>query len=140
MLTWLLGRVQQKVALDKLKPMLEAKPGALTSSRSSKTGEFFLVSEQNVSPVLSARNLIPTEQLPEGVFLNWLACCDNSHPNYDGIGQLRPSHCHESRVLHVAFPSWANASPKSANSDRVCPTKFPAVVVTHGPAARRSRG
>jgi hypothetical protein len=64
-LTWLIGRVKEPVAIGKLKPMLESKPGAADKLAQQKTGEFYLVSEGNVSPVSATRNLIPTEQLPE---------------------------------------------------------------------------
>lgn len=64
-LTWLLGRVKEPVAIGKLKPMLEAKPGAAENLAGQKAGEFYLVREADVSPVHAIRNLVPTEQLPE---------------------------------------------------------------------------
>ena len=70
MLTWLLGRVKEPVALGKLKPMLETKPGALEKLAGQKAGEFYLVREGDVQPVRAARNLIPTEQLPEDRILD----------------------------------------------------------------------
>lgn len=63
--TWLIGRVKEKVAIDKLKPTLEAKPGAADRLAEQKAGEFYLVREGDVQPVLVMRNLIPTEQVPE---------------------------------------------------------------------------
>jgi hypothetical protein len=64
-LTWLIGRVKEPVAIGKLKPMLEAKPGAAENLANQKAGEFYLVRETDVRPVQATRNLIPTEQLPE---------------------------------------------------------------------------
>jgi hypothetical protein len=63
--TWLIGQVKESVAINKLKPMLESKPGAADRLAQQKTGEFYLVSEGSVAPVQAARNLIPTEQLAD---------------------------------------------------------------------------
>lgn len=68
-LTWLLGRIKEPVAIGKLKPMLEAKPGAADRLADQKVGEFYLVRESDVLPVQADRNLIPTEQLPEARIL-----------------------------------------------------------------------
>ena len=51
MLTWLIGRVKEPVAIGKLKPMLEAKPGAADKLADQKTGEFYMVREADVLPV-----------------------------------------------------------------------------------------
>lgn len=64
-LTWLVGRVTQKVALDKLKPTFEPKPAALDKLAAQTTGEFYLAGEGGVTAVRAARNLIATAQLPE---------------------------------------------------------------------------
>lgn len=64
-LTWCIGRVKEPVAINKLKPLLEAKPGATDKLADQRTGEFYLVRESDIQPVQVARNLIPTEQLPE---------------------------------------------------------------------------
>ncbi len=64
-LTWLIGRVKEPVAIGKLRPMFEVKPGAVDKLADQKTGEFYLVRESDVSPVQAERNLIPPEQLPE---------------------------------------------------------------------------
>jgi energy-coupling factor transporter ATP-binding protein EcfA2 len=64
-LTWLIGRVKEPVAIGKLKPMLDSKPGAADKLADQKAGEFYLVREADVQPVQAVRNLIPTEQLPE---------------------------------------------------------------------------
>jgi DNA helicase HerA-like ATPase len=57
-LTWLIGRVKEPVAIAKLKPMLDKLAG-------QKAGEFYLVREADVTPVAADRNLIPTEQVTE---------------------------------------------------------------------------
>lgn len=64
-LTWLIGRVKEPVAIGKLKPMLEGKPGAADKLADQAAGQFYLVRESDVSPIAVDRNLIPTAQLPE---------------------------------------------------------------------------
>jgi hypothetical protein len=64
-LTWLIGRVKEPVAIGKLRPMLEARPDAADKLPNQTAGQFFLVRESDVLPVSVERNLIPTEQLPE---------------------------------------------------------------------------
>jgi hypothetical protein len=65
-LTWLVGRVQQPVAINKLKPMFEAARADVTGKLPGQTaGQFFLVRESDVVPIQSDRNLIPTAQLSE---------------------------------------------------------------------------
>jgi DNA helicase HerA-like ATPase len=65
-LTWLIGRVQQPVAIAKLKPMLEAgRVDAAAKLPNQSAGQFYLVRESDVTPVQVDRNLIPTTQLPE---------------------------------------------------------------------------
>jgi hypothetical protein len=64
-LTWLIGRVKEPVAIGKLKPMLEGRPDAVDKLPGHAAGQFYLVRESDVLPVSVARNLIPTEQLPE---------------------------------------------------------------------------
>jgi DNA helicase HerA-like ATPase len=64
-LTWFIGLVRESVAVNKLKPMLEGKPGAADKLASQKAGEFYVVREQDVLPVSLDRNLLPTEQLPD---------------------------------------------------------------------------
>jgi len=72
-LTWLIGRVKEPVAIAKLKPMLDRRPDAADKLAGQKAGEFYLVRESDVTPVFTARNLIPTEQVPEDRILT-LAC------------------------------------------------------------------
>jgi ABC-type dipeptide/oligopeptide/nickel transport system ATPase component len=64
-LTWLIGRVREPVAISKLKTMLESRSGATDRLADQAAGQFYLVRESDVSPVTVVRNLIPTEQLPE---------------------------------------------------------------------------
>ncbi|AWM41971.1 AAA-like domain protein [Gemmata obscuriglobus] len=63
--TWLVGQVKQPVAIEKLKPVLQSKPGAADRVADQKVGEFWLVREGDVRAIQAARNLIPTEQLSE---------------------------------------------------------------------------
>ena len=49
--TWLLGRIKEKVAIDKLRPMLEVGAGDIASRLPGQaTGEFYLVRERNFWP------------------------------------------------------------------------------------------
>ena len=64
-LTWLIGKVKESVAVGKLRPMLDARPGAADRLADQKTGEFYLVREADVQPVRTNRSLILPEQLPE---------------------------------------------------------------------------
>ncbi len=65
-LTWLVGRVQQPVAISKLKPMFEAGRADVTGKLpGQKAGQFFLVRESDVVPIQADRNLVPTAQLSE---------------------------------------------------------------------------
>ncbi len=64
--TWLIGRVKEKTALDKLKPMLAAAKGNVIDRLGGQgTGEFYLVRESSVTAVRSDESLQRTEQLPE---------------------------------------------------------------------------
>jgi hypothetical protein len=64
-LTWLIGRVKEPVAVGKLKPMLEPKPGAADRLADQKAGEFCLVREGDVQLIRADRNLLGTGQLAE---------------------------------------------------------------------------
>ncbi len=64
-LTWLIGKVKESVAVGKLRPMLDTRPGAADRLADQKTGEFYLVREADVQPVRADRSLILPEQLPE---------------------------------------------------------------------------
>jgi hypothetical protein len=63
-LTWLIGRVKEPTALNKLKPMLERQPAAIDKLAGQAAGEFYLVRESGVSQLKAEMNLLPTEQLP----------------------------------------------------------------------------
>lgn len=66
MLTWLVGRVKEPVANNKLKPMLGAgRVDAAARLPGQEVGQFYLVRETDVTPIRADRNLIPTTQLPE---------------------------------------------------------------------------
>ena len=64
-LTWLIGRVKEPVAIAKLKPMLDRRPEAADKLAVQAAGEFYLVRESGVSPIHASLNLMPTDQLPE---------------------------------------------------------------------------
>jgi hypothetical protein len=69
-LTWLIGRVKEPVAINKLKPMLEAgRVDAAGRLPGQETGQFYLVRESDVTPIRTDRNLIPTTQLREDQIL-----------------------------------------------------------------------
>jgi hypothetical protein len=64
--TWLVGRVKEKVAIDKLRPMLEVgRVDAAARLPGQETGQFYLLREKDVVPVQIEPSLIPTAQLPE---------------------------------------------------------------------------
>jgi hypothetical protein len=64
--TWLIGRVRERRALEKLKPMLVAAKGDVTDKLAGQaTGEFYLVRESSVTAVRSDESFMRTEQLPE---------------------------------------------------------------------------
>lgn len=65
-LTWLIGRVKEPVAITKLKPMLDsARVDAASRLPGQETGQFYLVRESAVTAITADRNLLPTSQLPE---------------------------------------------------------------------------
>jgi hypothetical protein len=64
--TWLIGRVKEPRAIEKLKPMLAAAKANVTDKLAGQaTGEFYLVRESSVAAVRSDESFIHTEQLPE---------------------------------------------------------------------------
>ena len=64
--TWLIGRVKEPRALDKLKPMLAAAKGDVAAKLAGQAaGEFYLVRESHVVAVTSDESFVRTEQLPE---------------------------------------------------------------------------
>ena len=68
---WLIGRVKEKVAVDKLRPMLEAgKVDAAAKLSGQSAGQFFLIREREVVPINTQISLIATTQVPEDRILN----------------------------------------------------------------------
>jgi hypothetical protein len=64
--TWLIGRVKEQRAIDKLKPMLAAaKANVADKLAGQATGEFYLVRESSVTAVQSDESFMRTAQLPE---------------------------------------------------------------------------
>jgi DNA helicase HerA-like ATPase len=64
--TWLIGRVKEPRAIEKLKPMLaSARADVADKLAGQSTGQFYLVRESSVVPVRSDESLFRTEQLPE---------------------------------------------------------------------------
>ena len=64
--TWLIGRVKEPRAIEKLKPMLAAAKGSVPDKLAGQaTGEFYLVRESSVLAVRSDESFMRTEQLPE---------------------------------------------------------------------------
>src|SRR5260370_23335456 len=64
--TWLIGRVKEPRAIEKLKPMLVAAKGSVTDKLAGQaTGEFYLVRESRVTAVRSDESFMGTEQLTE---------------------------------------------------------------------------
>jgi hypothetical protein len=64
--TWLVGRVKEPRALEKLRPMLAAgRPDAADKLAGQGTGELLLVRESEVLAVRSDESLVRTEQVPE---------------------------------------------------------------------------
>jgi Bacterial protein of unknown function (DUF853) len=64
--TWLIGRVKEKVAIEKLRPMLESsRMDVAAKLPGQETGQFYLVREKEVIPVQAEQSLIPTAQVAE---------------------------------------------------------------------------
>ena len=64
--TWLVGRVKETVALNKLKPMFaNAKVDVAARLPNQETGEFHLIRDGNVTSLRAAPAIMATEQLPE---------------------------------------------------------------------------
>jgi hypothetical protein len=88
--TWLIGRVKEPRAIDKLKPMLAAAKGDVTDKLAGQaTGEFYLVRESSVSAVRS-------DELNHGIAganRDSIACtriggCRRSSMNRETLAQL----------------------------------------------------
>ena len=64
--TWLLGRVRELRAIEKLEPMLAAAKGDVSDKLAGQaTGQFYLVRESGVTAVRSEESFLRTEQMPE---------------------------------------------------------------------------
>ncbi len=64
--TWLIGRIKEKVAIDKLRPMLEAGAGDISARLPGQaTGEFYLVREKELLAIKTNQSLIATAQVAE---------------------------------------------------------------------------
>ncbi len=64
--TWVIGRVKEPRALEKLKPMLVAAKGSPADKLAGQgMGEFYLVRESSVTAVRSDESIMRTEQMPE---------------------------------------------------------------------------
>lgn len=63
--TWFIGRIKEKTALDKLKPMLsEAKTDVSSKLAGQTTGEFYAIHNGEVSNIKADRSLVQAEQVP----------------------------------------------------------------------------
>ncbi len=64
--TWLVGRVKEQTALNKLKPMFaESRMDVAAKLPGQGMGQFHLLREKEVCPLRTQPSLIATEQLPE---------------------------------------------------------------------------
>ena len=75
--TWLVGRVQEKNSLLKMRPMFDDYQASAIESKLSgqKTGEFHLLFEKTVQPIKADMSLLKTEQLSEKKILE-ISCGD----------------------------------------------------------------
>jgi hypothetical protein len=70
--TWLIGRVKEPRAIDKLKPMLAAAKLDVTQKLGGQgAGEFYLVRESSVVAVRSDESFLRTEQMPESQIMQF---------------------------------------------------------------------
>ena len=68
--TWFVGRVKEKTALDKMKPMLsECRADVASKLAVQETGQFHLIRDGAVTPVRAGRSAIIPEQLSEDEIL-----------------------------------------------------------------------
>jgi hypothetical protein len=77
--TWLIGRVKEQRAIEKLKPMLAAAKADVTDKLAGQgTGQFYLVRESSVMAVRSDESLIRTEQMAENEIAGLARRADSS--------------------------------------------------------------
>lgn len=63
--TWFIGRIKEKTALDKLKPMLsEAKTDVSSKLANQSAGEFYAIHNGEVSNIKADLSLVQAEQVP----------------------------------------------------------------------------
>ena len=63
--TWFIGRIKEKTALEKLKPMLsEAKTDVSSKLANQSTGEFYAIYDGEVSSIKADLSLVQAEQVP----------------------------------------------------------------------------
>jgi DNA helicase HerA-like ATPase len=76
--TWFVGRVKEKTALDKLKPMLsECQVDISSKLPVQQTGEFHMLQDGNVSPFRADQSLLKTRQLSEQETLKLAKACSS---------------------------------------------------------------
>jgi hypothetical protein len=64
--TWLVSRVKERVAISKLKPMLEAgRVDAASRLPGQEAGQFYVLRERDVTALRAEPSLVPTAQVPE---------------------------------------------------------------------------
>jgi len=69
--TWFIGRIKEKTALDKLKPMLsEAKTDISSKLANQSAGEFYAIHNGEVSNIKADLSLVQAEQVPVHEILN----------------------------------------------------------------------
>ena len=74
-LSWLIGRVKEKTAIDKLRPLLAAAKTDVSARLAGQAaGDFYLARETSVISIHSDESLIKTEQLPEALILELARC------------------------------------------------------------------
>jgi hypothetical protein len=72
--SWFVGRVAEKTAVDKMKPLLsESRINFASKLALAKTGEFFRLEEGEVLEFKAALALLSTSQLPEEEILKLAA-------------------------------------------------------------------
>ena len=77
--TWFIGKIKEKPAIQKMKPMLsELKRDIGAELATQGTGDFYLVRDQQVTSIHSQRSLVKTEQVPEDQILQIARSCVKS--------------------------------------------------------------
>jgi len=72
--SWFVGRVAEKTAVDKMKPLLaECRVNVGAKLAQAKTGEFFQLADGEVLEFRAKQSLLATSQLPEGAIIRLAA-------------------------------------------------------------------